>query len=43
MLTLPNVFSSNAGSVVDGNLNQTAEACLHLDDLLRENHVSVKQ
>jgi hypothetical protein len=42
MSTLPNAFLSNADSVADGNLNQTAEACLRLGDLLRENHVSMK-
>jgi hypothetical protein len=42
MSTLPNAFLSNAGSVADENLNQTAEACLRLGDLLQENHVSMK-
>jgi hypothetical protein len=42
MSTLPNEFLFNAGSVADGNLNQTTEACLRLGDLLRENPVSVK-
>jgi hypothetical protein len=34
-------FLSNAGNVADGNLSQTAEACLRLVDLLQETLVVV--
>jgi hypothetical protein len=40
MLTLPNVFFSNVGSVADGNLSQAAEACLRLIDLLQETPIA---
>jgi hypothetical protein len=40
MLTLPNVFFSNVGSVADGNLSQAAEACLRLIGLLQETPIA---